>query len=825
MKGFLSHYTPSLMNPEDLDAIFVQRDRLLNDLLENIENSILTEAKHHALLIGPRGIGKTHLISMIYHRVSANEVFQDKLKIAWLREEEWGIATFLDLLVRILNSLMEEYKDSNLGEQIKGLYSVSTEQAEQLAGHILKQYCQDQTLLLLMENLDEIFKGLDESGQQAFRAYLQNYGFITIVATSQSLFKGVQSRNLPFYGFFSPTHLKPLVLEEAVDLLANIAKWRGDQDLADLLITPLGKSRIRAIHHLAGGNHRIYIIFSQFLTTESLDSLVEPFMKTLDDLTPFYQSRMQFISPQQRKIIEYLCEQRGAIAVKEIAQHCFISPQTASSQLKQLREMGYVYSDSQGRESFYELQEPLMRICLEAKKRRGTPNQLFISFLRVWFSREELENRLEILPLEAVFDRECTLQALSEMEASDDPKISALLRDWNDAWQNSKYEKMLEVSEELILIRGSGLDWIKKAQAHYFINEQDKAVQYLNQAIKVEPDNPEIWSLRGSELYDMELLSESLISYEKSIQLDNKNALNWSLKAFIESKIGEKEKALNSIKMAINIDNKDTNVMGNAALIYSTFGYKEKAISFLEKIIEINPDDDRAWRMKAELLTRVEQESALKCAEMSVKINSDSSANFQRLAIIQNRSGNYKQAIISIERAITLDKFDDYSWIIKAIALNKMNLVVEAIQCLNQAQFLASKYNIQREPSALDGIKSIRQDILILIFDKGTQLEIWLKDSQLILEIYSQHNLLEDLSGGLVESIKAINEPSTSDHTAQAWLEMWQNLAGQYDEFKVALNLLKVAVEYKINRDRRVLLQLPQEERQILEELLNPETI
>ena len=47
--------------------------------------------------------------------------------------------------------------------------------------------------------------------------------------------------------------------------------------------------------------------------------------------------------------------------------------------------------------------------------------------------------------------------------------------------------------------------------------------------------------------------------------------------------------------------------------------------------------------------------------------------------------------------------------------------------------------------------------------------------------------------------------------------------------FRVALNLLKVAVEYKISRvreaslrDRRVLLQLPQEERQILEELLNP---
>jgi tetratricopeptide (TPR) repeat protein len=826
MKGFLSHYTPSLMNPEDLDAIFVQRDRLLNDLLENIENSILTEAKHHALLIGPRGIGKTHLISMIYHRVSRNETFKDKLKIAWLREKEWGVATFLDLLVRILNSLIEECKDPNLEEQVKGLYSVSTEQAEQLAGHILRQYCQDKTLLLLMENLDEIFKGLDESGQQAFRAYLQNYGFITIIATSQSLFKGVQSRNLPFYGFFSPTHLKPLILEEAIALLANIAKWRGDQKLADLLITPLGKSRIRAIHHLAGGNHRIYIIFSQFLTTESLDSLVEPFMKTLDDLNPFYQSRMQFISPQQRKIIEYLCEQRGAIAVKEIAQHCFISPQTASSQLKQLREMGYVYADAQGRESFYELQEPLMRICLEAKKRRGTPNQLFISFLRVWFSRKELENRLEILPLEAIFDRECTIQALAEMETSDDPKISALLRDWNDAWQNSNHEKMLEISEELILSRGLGLDWIKKAQAHYFINEKDKAIQYLNQAIKVEPDNPEVWSLRGYELYSMGLNLESLIAYKKSIELDSKNAQVWSQKALVEAVYNQKETSLLSIKKALQIDSNNIYVLGNASLIYEKLGDVKKAISCLDKVIEINPDEDRAWREKAGILTSVDIEEALRCAKMSVKLNPKSSDNFKRLAMIQHFRRDYPETLESINRSIDLYKFDDYSWIIKGVALGRMNLLIESLKCLDESIDLAnSGTNIQKNSSALDGIKSLSLKILIYIFKKNTTIKTWINDSYLVLKIYEKYGLLNELSISLITSIKAINEPNTSDHTAQGWLEMWQNLAGQYDEFQVALNLLKVAVEYKINRDRRVLLQLPQEERQILEELLNPETI
>ena len=79
---------------------------------------------------------------------------------------------------------------------------------------------------------------------------------------------------------------------------------------------------------------------SEFVTRQSLDELLEPFTRMLDDLTPYYQGRMRELSSQQRKIIEFLTDFRHAISVKEIAQHCFVSHQTASSQLKDLRDRG-----------------------------------------------------------------------------------------------------------------------------------------------------------------------------------------------------------------------------------------------------------------------------------------------------------------------------------------------------------------------------------------------------------------------------------------------------------------------------------------------------
>ena len=203
---------------------------------------------------------------------------------------------------------------------------------------MLKEYVGDRTLFLIVENLDDLFAGLNSEGQKRFRSYLQENQFCTVLATSQSLFSGVSLQTSPFYGFFRIHHLEELTFEEAVTLVRNIARFLKDDGLESFSQTPTGRARIRAVHHLAGGNHRVYVIFSEFLTRESLDELVNPFMRMLDDLTPYYQARMAWLSPQQRKILEYLCDQRRAVAVKDIARDCFMTHQTAAGQLKSLRE-------------------------------------------------------------------------------------------------------------------------------------------------------------------------------------------------------------------------------------------------------------------------------------------------------------------------------------------------------------------------------------------------------------------------------------------------------------------------------------------------------
>ena len=67
----LPHYTPGLMSHAELEALFVQQEALAAQLVALTRENVLTPTKHSALLIGPRGVGKTHLIALLYHRLAA----------------------------------------------------------------------------------------------------------------------------------------------------------------------------------------------------------------------------------------------------------------------------------------------------------------------------------------------------------------------------------------------------------------------------------------------------------------------------------------------------------------------------------------------------------------------------------------------------------------------------------------------------------------------------------------------------------------------------------------------------------------------------------
>ncbi len=179
-------FTPSRTDPKDLEFILVQRHTLLQDAVERVRESALTEHKHHLLFVGPRGCGKSHLVTLLVSRLSEDDQLADRLRIAWLNEDE-TCTTLLELLVKIHSALEKRYPDQYRGHMLNAAYDMGPDAALEFVSKHLLSSLGARTFLVVTENLDAIFEGLGNSGQQRLRAFIQENPKLCIVATAQRL--------------------------------------------------------------------------------------------------------------------------------------------------------------------------------------------------------------------------------------------------------------------------------------------------------------------------------------------------------------------------------------------------------------------------------------------------------------------------------------------------------------------------------------------------------------------------------------------------------------------------------------------------------------
>ena len=445
MSEVLSIYTPSNLKPETLEEIFVQRHKLLKKSVQWVEESILTKKKNHLLFVGSRGSGKTHLISMIVNRLKTNDELNNKMVLVWLGEDD-VITNFLDFVLSMLRAMAED-SEFNLDclEVAKG--KGHNEAVDIILGSIMEQLG-NRTLLVVKENMSDVFAGLKDDGQKKLRAFLQEKKNMVLLTSSQQLFEGVSSRDAAFFGFFDIHHLEPLSVDDAMELIAKVSKLKGDQALYDFVHTSQGRYRVRALHHLAGGNQRLYMNLLEFLTVESLDKLVPALNKLADDLTPYFQERIKSLPPQQGKIVQKLCDIEGALPVKSIAEELFIGERSVAKQLGELLKKNYVLAHKRGKQTYYEIAEPLMRLSLEVKHNHGKPLKMLVLLLRAWFSDNDLEKQLEDKINTQILDYLKT--ALKSDKNIVESLHNDILDNLNKSLQEDEFERTIELSMEMI---------------------------------------------------------------------------------------------------------------------------------------------------------------------------------------------------------------------------------------------------------------------------------------------------------------------------------------------------------------------------------------
>jgi len=596
----ISRFSPGNCAPELLESILVGQQQLVDRLEKVVIDSVETGAGHHWLLVSPRGTGKTHLLAILFNRINGNREIRDRLAIAYMKEEERGVASFLDWLVRILRAFErrderhdESREDFDLKKELKRLTQMPLEQAQKEAESLIIRFVGDRRLLLITENLGEIFseiKGMGRNGQRRFRDLIQQHPFWIIMASTQTLFEDIQIQQAPFYGFFKINHLRTFSFDETLELLAKLAATEGRDQLRKFFRSETGQGRVRAIHEITGGNPRLLVIFYQFVDRESIEDLAGPFLEMVDNLTAYYQEQMQPLPALQLKIVEFLCDHRSPATVKDIAQSCFITHQTTSAQLKRLSERRVVVSTRVGRQSYYELREPLFRICFEVKENMGYPVRLFIDFLGKFYSVEELKRKYRSASLLLSIYQ-------SKNELLEIRKFNTEIRYIKQAVKNYHHEKMEELKTEYSRNGIPGLVDIS-ATIEELVSKEDyrEAVRLADAAFDYGTGEPEFLlksAIGHRKLGNRQAARERI---QKLIHANPENVEAWVEKALIEIDSDDVAAAEDSYRRILEIDGSNLEAIIGLGRIYSKRDNLEDAYGYFLQATQLNPRESKAWR-------------------------------------------------------------------------------------------------------------------------------------------------------------------------------------------------------------------------------------
>ena len=402
----ISRFTPSTMPEDLLERLFVVRQPILEALMKSVKELGQTPSPHHTLLVGPRGAGKTHLISLVYHRSKelADTGNGKPLRVAWLPEDPWTIVSYRRLLAAILERVLPNF----------GVEKADESKLDAIIRHTSRE---DGPILVLAENLDQILGALGDSGQQKLRNLLQTESGILIIASTTRLDRSLSSHAAPFFSFFDTSRLPPFSPEEAREMLITLAREANNSELSKRLLDNESLARIHTIAHLAGGQPRLWALLGSALTVEDLRDLTTLLLNRFDDLTPYYQEQLARLSPMQRLIVAELATADRPLPVKDISERIGYDQRSTAKAVSDLAERGWLKPTStiftallDRRRTYYDLAEPLARLAFQIKDSRGEPLPLIVDFLTNWFDVEQLQTFSE---------NDYCMVALSRMENDD----------------------------------------------------------------------------------------------------------------------------------------------------------------------------------------------------------------------------------------------------------------------------------------------------------------------------------------------------------------------------------------------------------------------
>jgi Flp pilus assembly protein TadD len=410
-------YNPHLHGKNELLSLFVVRQALLDQLLEDLRATDAGKSPQHHLILGQRGMGKTMLLRRLGYAIEDDVILRDRWLPLNFPEEQYNIAHLSDFWLNCIDSLsdlleMQGRHDvaEDLDDRAAALRSSGEEQRSRQALGLLVGAARElgRRLVLLVDNVDLIFERVREQ-EWALREVLSSEPALVMIGASANAVESSFAYDQAFYDFFRVHELEGLSFEETCEFLLRYAEIWGTPEVKRVAEQEMG--RIKVLHTLTGGNPRTLVLLFNVLAVGVEGDVRTDLERLLDQSTPLYKARFEAHSTQAQQIVHAMAVRWDPISAGELAEDLGWEVNVVSAQLSRLVKQGTVEKVAYDPESKtgFQIAERFFNIWYLMRASRRLRRRLIwlVEFLKVLYSQEELRAKA-MLHLHSVLKLEPT---------------------------------------------------------------------------------------------------------------------------------------------------------------------------------------------------------------------------------------------------------------------------------------------------------------------------------------------------------------------------------------------------------------------------------
>ncbi|MBN2444027.1 MAG: tetratricopeptide repeat protein [Spirochaetales bacterium] len=724
----INKYDPRLKLHEELNALFVCGESILKELWVSLapgKNESLTNQSW--IITGPRGAGKSHLLTKLYKDIKADE----KLSNLWIPlifpEELYGVHSLFRLLVKVIDELFRQNDDMVLLSKKKvefaklkradfsGTFKQRKSQQHDASKKLFKFLMQlrkemGKKFILLLENLQMLFtEQLTNDELQFLRSVMQEHpeGFI-IIGTALSVVNQIEVYGNPFYHFFKIRRIDQLSQEGMVQFISLAASYYDDTSLHGKIKE--NRPYIYTFRLLTGGNPRLILLLYELLRDTSCLS-TELILEKIMDLTPYFKDRTLEASPQKRIILEALAFGPPAQTATEIADYLGEDAGSIMEQLKRLKTEGWIngiHLEGEGirkKEVFYSLRDYFYRVWYKMRSGGIDEADVFCmaELVTVLYKKEEIEIRAASCDLGQDGKKLMYTRALELMK--DETYVSSIERlhkvseeqietEVNDLFdkaagyaENNDWDKLMVVGEKLTHyndFEGDGFFALGLASLGQHKNEQ--AIRYYKKAVALNCDDVAVWNCLGISYGELNKQEMAIKCYEKVVMIQKDNYDAWYYMGQSYTVLKKHDIAIKCFKKALEIKENDDTSWFNMGYNFAELQEHEKAIECFENVVSLKKDNDTAWYTIGVMYSLLNKhEKAIENYRKAVVINEGNEIAWNNLGVSYNGLQKYEKAIECFQKAVSITKDYYDAWYNMGRSNNFLNKHEKAIECYKNA--------------------------------------------------------------------------------------------------------------------------------------------